>query len=160
MNRINDTASSTKYSVVVKILPIKVVIDTNVLMESLTKQGGAAGLIIDAWWAGLLVVCISNNLAHEYVDVLSRKLSVRRWQQLQPLSGTLLCQTQFAVIYCSWRPTSPDPGDDLVIDCAMNANAIVVTSNLKDFRSAEQSLNLTVMSPTQLVLELAAGGNP
>jgi predicted nucleic acid-binding protein len=29
-------------------LPIKVVIDTNVLMEGLTKQGGASGLIVDA----------------------------------------------------------------------------------------------------------------
>jgi predicted nucleic acid-binding protein len=71
--------------------PIKVVIDTNVLMEGLTKQGSAA---------------------------------------------------------------------DLVIDCAMNAGAIVVTSNLKDFRSAEQSLGLIVMSSVQLVLELAAGGYP
>ena len=27
----------------------RVVIDTNVLFEGLTKQGGAAGLIVDAW---------------------------------------------------------------------------------------------------------------
>jgi predicted nucleic acid-binding protein len=141
-------------------LPIKVVIDTNVLMESLTKQGGASGLIVDAWLAGLLEVSVSNNLAHEYVDVLSRKLSAQRWQQLQPRLIALLGLARFTVIHFSWRPTSPDPGDDLVIDCAMNAGAIVVTSNLKDFRSAERSLGLTVLSPAQLVLELAAGGYP
>nr|WP_206754468.1 hypothetical protein [Pseudanabaena cinerea] len=33
-----------------------IVIDTNVLFEGLTKQGGAAGLIIDAWLARLLEV--------------------------------------------------------------------------------------------------------
>ena len=51
-----------------------VVIDTNVVFEGLTKQGSAAGLVIDAWLAGLLQVHVSNALAYEYEDVLSRKL--------------------------------------------------------------------------------------
>jgi putative PIN family toxin of toxin-antitoxin system len=140
--------------------PIKVVIDTNVLMEGLTKQGSGASLIIDAWLAGILEVCVSNTLAHEYVDVLSRKLSPQRWQQVQLSLSNLLNRVSFTVIYFSWRPMSPDPGDDLVIDCAMNASAIVVTSNLKDFRSAERSLGLTVLSPAQLVLKLASKGYP
>ena len=139
---------------------IKVVVDTNVLMEGLTKQGGAASLIIDAWLAGLLEVYVSNSLVHEYVDVLSRKLSSQRWQRLQPDLANLLERAHLTVIHFSWRPMSPDPGDDLVIDCAMNASAIVVTSNLKDFRNATQSLGLRVVSPVELVLELAAGGNP
>jgi predicted nucleic acid-binding protein len=29
--------------------PVRVVIDTNVVFEGLTKQGGAEGFIIDAW---------------------------------------------------------------------------------------------------------------
>jgi hypothetical protein len=32
----------------------RVIIDTNVVFEGLTKKGGAAGLIIDAWHAGLV----------------------------------------------------------------------------------------------------------
>ena len=67
-----------------------VVIDTNVVFEGLTKQGGAAGLVIDAWLAGLLEVCISNALAYEYEDVLSRKISKPRWQKLQPVLDKLL----------------------------------------------------------------------
>lgn len=86
--------------------PIRVVIDTSVVFEGLTKQGGAAGLIINAWLAGLIEVCVS---------------------------------------------------DDLVIDCAMNASAIVITSNLRDFRTAQASLGLQVMTPTQLITELASG---
>ena len=102
-------------------------IDTNVVFEGLTKQGGAAGLIIDAWLADLLDVCISNALAYEYKDFLSCKLSDSRWQNLQPVLGTLLSCAQFTTIYYSWRPTSPDAGDDLVVDCAMNAGTIIVT---------------------------------
>ena len=135
---------------------LRVVIDTNVVFEGLTKQGGAAGLVIDSWLHGLLEVCVSNALAYEYDDVLSRKLSATRWHQLQPVLGSLLCIAQFTTIYYSWRPTSPDAGDDLVIDCAMNASAIVVTSNVRDFDSAKELLGLRVMTPVQLVIQLAS----
>lgn len=136
---------------------LRVVIDTNVVFEGLTKQGGASGLIIDAWFAGLMVVCVSNTLAYEYDDVLSRKLAPERWVLLKPLLGRLLSIAENTSIYFSWRPTSPDPGDDLAIDCAMNANAIVITSNIKDFRSARESLGLRVMTPVEFVNVLATG---
>jgi hypothetical protein len=45
---------------------IRVVIDTKVAFEGVTKPGGAAGLIVDAWLAGSLNVCVSTVLASEY----------------------------------------------------------------------------------------------
>lgn len=134
---------------------MRVVVDTNVVFEGLTKQGGAAGLVIDVWLANLLDVYVSNTLAYEYVDVLSRKLSKARWLKLQPVLGTLLNKAKYTDIYYSWRPTSPDAGDDLVIDCGMNAGAIVVTLNIKDFRQAKESLGLQIMTPTELIVKLA-----
>ena len=136
---------------------LRVVIDTNVVFEGLTKKGGASGLIIDAWLAGLMVVCVSNTLAYEYDDVLSRKLAPERWILLKPLLEKLLSIAEYTSIYFSWRPTSPEPGDDLAIDCAMNAGAIVVTSNIKDFRSARESLGLQVMTPVEFVNVLVTG---
>jgi predicted nucleic acid-binding protein len=139
---------------------LRIVVDTNVVFEGLTKKGGASGLIIDAWIAGLTVVCVSNALAYEYGDVLSRKLSEKRWKTLQPVLGYLLNIAHCTNIYFSWRPTSPDAGDDLVIDCAMNAGAIVVTSNIRDFRSARDSLGLQIMTPVEFVNLLASGEQP
>jgi predicted nucleic acid-binding protein len=142
-------------------LPLfRIVVDTNVVFEGLTKQGGASGLVIDAWLAGLMGVCVSNALAYEYDDVLSRKLSEERWSKLKPVLGQLLNVAQYTNIYFSWRPTSPDAGDDLVIDCAMNAGAIVVTSNIRDFRSARDSLGLRIMTPVEFVNLLALGEQP
>ena len=89
--------------------------------------------------------------------MLSRKLSEERWSKLQPVLGQLLNVAQYTNIYFSWRPTSPDAGDDLVIDCAMNAGAIVVTSNIRDFRSAKESLGLRVLTPVEFVSILASG---
>lgn len=45
---------------------LRVVVDTNVVFEGLTKRGSAAGVILDAWLAGELEVYVSNTLAYEY----------------------------------------------------------------------------------------------
>lgn len=133
----------------------KVVIDTNVLFEGLTQQGGASGYLIEAWLSDLLETRVSNALAYEYTDVLSRKLSENRWKALQPVVGTLLRKAQFVAVYFSWRPISPDQADDHVIDCAMNAGAAVITSNVRHFRNAQHSLGLEVLTPLELVIRLA-----
>lgn len=127
-------------------------LDTNILFEGLTQRGGACGLIIDAWQARLFSVCLSNALAYEYQDVLSRKLSEHRWQEIKPVLNSLLeGQSEFVKIYLSWRPISPDPGDDHVIDCAMNARALIVTSNIRDFEQARQVLGVEVMTPFEFL---------
>ncbi|WP_256377469.1 hypothetical protein [Synechococcus sp. PCC 6312] len=41
----------------------------------------------------------------------------------------------------------------------MNANAIVTTSNLRDFKNARESLGLQVMTPAELVTKLALEGS-
>ena len=123
------------------------VIDTNVVFEGLTKQGGAAGLIIDAWQAGLYQPCVSTALVYEYLDVLSRELSAERWRHLEPVVMAMLKQTQPVDIHFRWRPVSQDPSADHVIDCVMNANAVLVTSNVRDFLLAQRVLKLTVMTP-------------
>jgi putative PIN family toxin of toxin-antitoxin system len=133
---------------------IRVVIDTNVVFEGLTKQGGASGLIIDAWLAGLFHPYVSNALAYEYVDVLSRKLSKVRWEKIQPVLEKLLDYAEFVNVYFTWRPSSPDPGDEHIIDCAMNAGATVVTSNTGDFKMAEQALGLRVIMPVEFIVQL------
>jgi hypothetical protein len=51
-------------------------------------------LVVDAWLADLMVVCVSNALAYKYNDVLSRKLSEERCSQIMPVLGQLLSVAQ------------------------------------------------------------------
>lgn len=131
------------------------IIDTNVVFEGLTKKGGAADLVIQAWRAGLFRAMLSNALAYEYADVLSRKLSAPRWQTIQPVLGALIACAEFVTIHYSWRPSSPDPGEEHLIDCAMNAGAVIVTYNVRDFRAAQDSLGVIVWTPVEFVTMLA-----
>lgn len=130
---------------------MRVVIDTNVLFEGLTKRSGSCYTIVQGWDQGLFEVMVSHPLLLEYQDVLARKLSPKRWELVRPVLARLLSKVTEAHVYYRWRPTSPDPSDDFVIDCAMNSNARLITYNMKDFRSAQKSLGLRVMTPTEFV---------
>lgn len=136
----------------------RVVLDTNVVFEGMTQVGGASGLLINAWRYDLLRIFISDTLLYEYLDVFNRKLSPDRWRKVQPVFGFLVKKAQFTKIYFSWRPSSIDPGDEHVIDCALNANAWLVTNNLRDFRLAEQELGLKLISPHAIVEKEATKG--
>jgi predicted nucleic acid-binding protein len=135
--------------------PLRVVLDTNVVFEGLTNSRSVCSLIVEAWRTGLINVCISDALAYEFLDVFTRKLSPERWASLKTDLGDLLERADFIEIYFSYRPSSPDPGDDFVIDCAMNADAVVITSNVKDFRRAEKYLGLRLLKPAELIALLA-----
>lgn len=134
---------------------MRAVIDTNVVFEGLTKQGGASAFVMQLWEQNQFTACASTTLMLEYRDVFGRLLSQRRWEKLQPTLKRLLAMVDRTEIYFTWRPSSPDPGDDLVIDCALNANAVVVTHNVKDFRLAEVQLGLPVFRPAQFIAYLA-----
>jgi rRNA-processing protein FCF1 len=60
----------------------------------------------------------------------------------------------FVPFYFTWRPMSPDRGDDHLIDCAMNSGAVIVTSNVKDFRIAAESLGVPVFTPVEFLVWL------
>ena len=130
---------------------LRVIIDTNVLFEGLTKQGGVCGWLITAWIEGLFEAYVSNALAHEYVDVLTRKLSPKRWRQIEPLLAKLFETACLIDIHFLWRPAAADPGDEHIIDAAMNAGAIVVTWNTKDFQTAVKMMGLWVMTPPEFI---------
>jgi predicted nucleic acid-binding protein len=134
---------------------IRAVIDTNVVFEGLTKRNSASTLILHAWQSNLFQPCVSLALHYEYYDVLSRKLSPQRWQRIQPVLGSLLHTARPIIPYYLWRPISPDPGDDFVVDCAMNAKAWVVTYNVRDFALARLELGLAVVTPQEFLIQLS-----
>lgn len=69
----------------------------------------------------------------------------------------LLRRAEYVPIYVRVRPMSPDPDDDFVIECAVNARAVVVTHNSKDLRIAEASLGVPVFSTATFLATLEGG---
>lgn len=129
---------------------LRAVIDTNVLFEGLTIRG-TCGLIVDSWVAQLFSPCVSTSLAYEYQDVLGKKIGDKRRPMLLQALQALLTRAEFVPIYFTYRPSSPDPGDDHVIDCVMNARASLVTLNRKDFEESSRRLGFSLLSPEEFL---------
>lgn len=54
-----------------------------------------------------------------------------------------------------WRPVLPDPGDDLVLETAVNGRAeVVVTFNRRDFEPAATPFGLEILVPGDAVRRL------
>jgi len=54
-----------------------------------------------------------------------------------------------------WRPLLPDPGDDLVLETAVNGRAnVIVTFNRRDFEPAENRFGLEVITAADAVRRL------
>ncbi len=135
---------------------MRVVLDTNILFEGLTRKGLCGG-IVDSWVSGRITPCVSTALALEYEAVLTRnQSSIQREKTLKVLQA-LLDRAEFVPIAFSYRPQSPDPNDDFVIDCAINASAPIVTSNVRDFRGAAGRLGFEIMTPIDLASILGKG---
>jgi putative PIN family toxin of toxin-antitoxin system len=129
---------------------MRVVIDTNVLFEGLSRKG-ICGRVVDLWVEERFTPCVSTALAIEYEAALTRNQSKERQLKVRMALQALILRARFVPILFSYRPQSPDPDDDLVIDCAMNAGASVVTSNLRDFAQASKRLGFGLLTPTELV---------
>jgi len=66
----------------------------------------------------------------------------------------LLHRAVFVPIRFTYRPAPPDPDDDHVVDCAMNAAVPVVTSNVRDFQEVASRLGFEVLRPGEFLARL------
>jgi predicted nucleic acid-binding protein len=137
----------------------RAVIDTNVLFEGLTHLGPAAS-VIDAWAAGAFLPCVSTALALEYQDVLARKLKPLRGEAALLALQALLSRARYTPIRFSYRPASPDEGDDLVVDCVLNSQSVLVTANTRDFERPAKRWGFAVLRPPDFLHLLAEGSHP
>ena len=131
-----------------------IVLDTNVLVSALrSKTGFSRKLLIDVL-QGQVSAAVSVPLFIEYEDVLTRPLHLKAFGLpvaeigafLDGLAG-LLNPVDIAYL---WRPQLKDPADEMVLECAANAQAShIVTWNTKDFAPALHQFELKLATPAQ-----------
>ena len=136
------------------------VLDTNVLVAALFSRRGASFWLLEPVVDGGLPIAVSVALALEYEDVLLRPAMLAQgWASADQVSTVLDAVLAQAVlvqpIRIRRRPALPDPGDDLVLECALEAQAAaIVTMNLRDFARASRNYGLEILKPGDLVAKL------
>lgn len=129
---------------------LRAVVDTNVVFEGLTRRG-PAGEVVDAWVARRFQVCVSTALALEYEDIVQRKFAMEKGELARKALQALLVRCEYVPIRFTYRPASPDPGDDLIVDCVLNSQSLLVTNNVKDFRRPAQELSFQIHRPPEFL---------
>lgn len=136
------------------------VLDSNVIIAGLYSRRGASFWLIERAIRGQLAFGISVALALEYEDVLFRPKSlVASWAsaaEIDAVLNALLAMAKLVQpIRFRRRPALPDPGDEMVLECALQAQAkAIVTTNVRDFFSVETNFGLKVIKPGELVAQL------
>jgi putative PIN family toxin of toxin-antitoxin system len=112
---------------------IRTVLDTNVLVSALISPFGNEAQALDAVLKGRITPCLSRKILTEYAEVFARPKFGFRRKEIDGLMG-LLESNGLLFEPASAAGTSPDPGDEDFIACALEAGAeFIVTGNKRHF---------------------------
>jgi putative PIN family toxin of toxin-antitoxin system len=137
---------------------MRVVLDTSVLVAGWRSRNGASFEILRLVPHGIFELVVSVPLVVEYEAVLLRHRSgAQTAEHVTDLVDYLCAQAHHQAIFYLWRPCLSDPGDDMVLELAVAAQAqSIVTHNIKDFAVAEQ-FGITPIAPGAFLRTLMKG---
>jgi len=137
-------------------MPSRVVLDTNVIVAGLQSRLGASFQVLSLVGTGAFELCLSVPLVLEYEDALKRRaheagLAVA---DIDAVLDYLCAVASKRSIFFLWRPYLKDPGDDMVLEVAVEAECqFIVTFNLRDFVGIER-FGLKALTPRQFLHQL------
>ena len=135
---------------------VVIVLDTNVLISALRSRKGATFRLLSLVGNGRFDIALSVPLVLEYEGVANRLLP-----DLGVTVGDLgdildyLCSVAIhRPVFFLWRPTLPDPKDDMVLELAVDAGSpVIVTFNKRDFVGIDR-FGIRVLTPRDYLQEI------
>ena len=138
---------------VYKLSPMRLVLDTNVIVAAFRSRNGASNLLLRLVDRGAVTPLCSTALFLEYEAVLSRE-ETRKVTGHAAVMSALAAVSEGVDISFRTRPMLSDVADEMVLEAALNGQAeAVVTHNVKDFRPA-LALGVTIATPGEIVRRL------
>jgi putative PIN family toxin of toxin-antitoxin system len=135
---------------------MRIVLDTSVVVAALRTRLGAGNAVLQQVARRRLVPLASPPLFLEYEEVLKRP-EQRLVHGLSPdaideFLAELAALIEPVEVHFQWRPQTPDPNDEMVLETAINGRAnVVVTYNVADFALAAKRFRISVLSPADLL---------
>lgn len=133
---------------------MRFVVDTDVVVAALRSPTGASAAILLAAADGRVTLLMSVPLAVEYEATcrlaehrLAAGLTER---EIGVFLDGLIALAEPVESYFLWRPQLRDPGDEMVLEAAVNGRAeAIVTFNTRDYGAAPVKFGVSVLKPSE-----------
>ena len=129
---------------------LKVVIDTNVFISSFF--GGVPREIINLWKNSRIVLCLSQEIIEEYIEVLNR-LGLKNPKEIANL--TKLFSEGYNSIFTAKTPNIAvvidDPDDNKFLECAVALDSKIIISGDKHLKDIKKYIDIKILSPRECI---------
>jgi putative PIN family toxin of toxin-antitoxin system len=133
---------------------MKIVIDTSVLVAAARSHNGASYKLVSMLPIPEIEIALTIAVYTEWQAVMTRPENLPPGATADDALAFLRYLASIAHlqdVYFLWRPFSRDPGDDMVVECAVASSCdYIVTHNVKDFRRVTE-LNVQVATPAEIL---------
>ena len=131
---------------------MRMVLDTSAMVAAIRSDAGASRRLLSAALERRIVLIASVPLMIEYEAVMTRVEHLQAASLTRVEVGALLDAVAAAAeptgLAFRWRPVARDPGDDMVVETAVNGRAdVIATFNIRDFQSVTDSFGIEILSP-------------
>ncbi len=128
--------------------------DTDVVVAGLRSPAGASAALLRAFRRGRGVMLLSVPLLIEYEAACRRaehRLAAGLSEtEIETFLDGLVFLAEPVETHYRWRPQLRDPGDEMVLETAVNGRArAIVTFNRRDFGAAPANFGIEVLSPAE-----------
>jgi predicted nucleic acid-binding protein len=133
---------------------VRLLLDTDVIVAAMRSPRGASAELVRRIDRGRATMVSSVALALEYEAkcmLAEHRLAAGLAEaEAAVFIDGLIAMAEPVKSYFRWRPQLHDPGDELVLEAAVNGRAsTIVTFNEKDLRNARQSFGIDVIRPAE-----------
>lgn len=135
---------------------MRLVVDTDVVVAAIRSPGGASAALLVWLLEGQATMLLSVALALEYEMVCTRAEHLLAAQvsaaDVGRLFDAIIDVIEPVEVHYQWRPLLSDPGDELVLEAAVNGRAdAIVTFNRADYGAAPQRFGIEVLRPAEVL---------
>ena len=135
---------------------MRVVLDTDVIVAALRSPTGASAAVLRSIRQGRGTLLLSAALLIEYEATCQlaehRLASGLTAGEVEAFLDGLAFLAEPVEVHYRWRPQLQDPGDEMVLEAAVNGRAhALVTFNRRDYGEVPETFGVEVLSPAEVL---------
>jgi putative PIN family toxin of toxin-antitoxin system len=134
---------------------VRIVLDTSVIVAGLRSRNGASFAVLERLSRNVFKLVATPPLFLEYEQVLKRSRHGLAAEHVDGFLSEIARVIEPVQVWFTWRPQLADPGDEMVLEAAINGHAdAIVTHNRRDFEFGAGRFGIEVWSPADLLRRL------